>query len=261
MQQNIQALVEELVLSAQQLSVTRVTTDNIIRECMLKEFLRLKASQEKKKQEKMIVVFMGGVILALARQDAFQGHQYADELYPHTRIFSRSRSITKGEDPSELEFMYIIGKLAMLDLPNLFCGGLFTRKVALKPDVAPMPFFPELATMTAKIDLLVAFCKQHPKDLERADFEYNKVPQYVLPENFVENFIEKHKESYQGGCFGRFFKRTNLRAYKKLTAKEILAHAKEKTFFGYENRTCKILKAMNVIDKDSQLVVSSIIGL
>lgn len=226
-----------------------------------REFVRLKTSNEPFKQRRMIELFMGGTIAALQHDDAKYRSTYSPaKLYPRVLIAPAADKMFK-KDMTLLEKIYTLGRLALQNLPAAFFGAIFQKQVNLIGTRQPQAFFPRLCEHADKVDLLVHFCKTQTENLEVEEFEYEDfaIPRYKLPDDFVQTFIKKHEDSYKSGCFGGFFNRTNLKpSYDKLTADQILQHAKAPAFFfGGKNRTCRILQELNIIDENKEVIVKT----
>jgi hypothetical protein len=89
----------------------------------------------------------------------------------------------------------------------------------------------------------------------------NPTPSFLKPQTkndsklFLKKFKSKRSKSLKGGCCFGLFKTSNLKEDYLDDSQAILDHAKKGRFFGFfDNRTCSILKKMNVLDAKGELV-------
>lgn len=155
---NVQVLLRELVnctLSPRGEISPEVKAALLI---MQTEFTRLEQSAEEHKQQKMITLFIGGLIFAYKlhrRQcakvpDAFQGISDA-------HLSSVTGAVTKD---LALPIMKKIGEV-VLDHPNTFTVD--------KIQSQPIPFFHKLLEKKSEVALLIAFYTEHRLDLEHPE--------------------------------------------------------------------------------------------
>ncbi|MFA5961009.1 MAG: hypothetical protein WC785_10905 [Tatlockia sp.] len=86
-------------------------------------------------------------------------------------------------------------------------------------------------------------------------FGQPKKPQSQLERDFLKQFGELRSESLGSGFFCGALNSTNLKQKALNKPEAILNHAKKGRFFGFfDNRTCSILKKMNVLDAKGELV-------
>lgn len=252
---NIPQLLQELFDYTQRTKVPSLSMEaNDILDIMHTEFRRVQQSNEANKQKKLITILMGGIILTLSQDDYEYGHVYHDILYPRNTVTKASKKV--GNRPiSWKDWMYLVGEEALLDLPGAFCGAIFKIKTNLiGRQGEPRAFFPDLCENAHQVDILTHFCNSNKENLELTNIELDEAPEYEFPDSFVQEFIQRHQQSYRSGCFGGFFNRTNLKPYNELSVKDVLTHAKKTTFFGYNNRTCTILQEMNIIDENKEII-------
>jgi hypothetical protein len=263
---------------------SNVTTSNISSEAkgcihlMRNEAEKLKSSTDPEKQRKMIALFIGGTILSLHKDDC--KYHYPFKLYDGTAIDRTWKKLDSQGIKSigNVPYMYEIGYAVLEDLSNDF-SNLFAKEYQLIGTTGnpPVPFFPGLKQNLEKVNQLVKFCIEHKDNLEVPEFEsgteQEPEPQHKSPpvspphdaeppppefKDFVTEFAQRHEKSYKSGFLGGFFNRTNLEKYEDLTPQKILDHAKQHTFFGFKNRTCKILEDMKVLDEKGELLQKSV---
>lgn len=256
MKQNIQELLSEIV----ELSIIRDSTISSEAKGALYDMQKLfreltLSSNEQHKQEKMIKIFIGGVITALSSDD--RKYRHSPKLYPRNTLRNAELKLPEG-NLTAFDYLYTVGNEAFSELPQSFCGELFKIKSDIINTVGLAPFSPKLEANANKIDQLVKFCLDHTDNLESDDLVDEVDSPYHFSQNFVDEFVKLHKQSYHSGFFGGFFNRTNLKQYDSLTSQDILEHAKKGTFFGSKNRTCKILEEMHVIDVEGNLLQQTV---
>lgn len=221
---------------------------------MIKAYQKLVNGNDPQKQEKMIKLFIGGIISVLCIDD--NKYHHSPKLYPRD-TYTNAQQKFPDRNISNLDFYVAVGHEALSGLPHSFCGELFKIKSNLINTDGLAPLFPKLAANANKVDQLVKFCLEHEGNLESEDLVNDVDKPYHFSQNFVDEFVKLHKESYSSGCWGGFFNRTNLK-YNSLKSQDILEHAKKGTFFGFKNRTCEILEAMNVLDAEGNLLQESV---
>ncbi|CDZ78476.1 hypothetical protein BN59_02786 [Legionella massiliensis] len=161
---NIQNLLNELVL------YTNTGDSPISREAksvlriLRNEFEKLQRGTEADKQKKMITLFLGGVILALA-QDEMKYHDKLGALEITQEVW---KNIEPSSEPGEagiLANIYHIGNHILIKLPDSLSSDIFDREIKF-PFGGTKPFFPELSANKNRINLLLKFCEKNTANLE-----------------------------------------------------------------------------------------------
>ena len=267
---NIKELVTKLIDNVESNSNISPLESNDWVDAMWAAVKRLQQSNDPDSQSKLITTFMGATILALSMSDANYAKSYSPKfspfLYPFIIPGYNELSIEYNQKMLDLDkydsnnravyidkHMQDIGELALKHLPNSFCGALFKLSASIHGDQTPQYFFPSLAKLADDVDTLVAFCQQYPNDLNKIDADV-QVTHYATAEEYLEahlgEFISRHRTDFNSGLFGGFFSRTKI-DYSKLNARDLLNHAKQKTFFGFNNRTHNVLAQMGLLDKNN----------
>lgn len=257
MKQNIQELIKQLVEDTKEVMSNNNTVSSNLKDYldrMFNEFDKISQQNSPNQQEKMITLWIGGIIFALDVDD--QKYSYSPPLYPRKAIIYKPwRQLVDEVKPQQrnhpIDLMYLIGQNALTHLPYSFCGELFKAQTTLVNSQHPTTLFPKLYEHKNNVDLLVKFCIENKNNLEVAEVHTTNTPNYSIPIKWVNQFIARHKASCDG-CFNQ----TNLPDYDTLSIQDIFKHAQKTTFFGFKNKTAQILDDMMLEEVKQQGVLS-----